>query len=143
MSGKQLAVQVTNFNREQPEASIEVNEIPIPEPSQGQVLVRITLRPINPADVFSIQGVYPGFTPKEVRGSVPGLDGVGVVEKQGPGASKYAPGTRVFGAPWDTKSGNGTWCQYQVIDEKNLIAVPEKLSDDAAAQVRFLEISLR
>lgn len=43
-------------------------------PLQGEVLVRLTLRPVNPADIFSIMGVYPGFTPASFP-AVPGLEG--------------------------------------------------------------------
>lgn len=31
-------------------------------------------RPVNPADQFSVKGVYPGFQPKELP-AVPGLEG--------------------------------------------------------------------
>ena len=46
---------------------------------------------IDPADVFSLMGVYPGFAPSSLP-AVPGLDGVGVVDKTGSGASKFKPG---------------------------------------------------
>jgi hypothetical protein len=41
---------------------------------QGEVLVRLSLRPVNPADIFSIMGVYPGFTPASFP-ATPGLEG--------------------------------------------------------------------
>ena len=44
------------YNLEQPEEAVQVVEGPIPEPGQGQVLVRLQLRPVNPADLFSVQG---------------------------------------------------------------------------------------
>lgn len=46
---------------------------------------------INPADLFSIGDVYPGFAPGSLP-AVVGLDGVGLVVKSGPGASAYKPG---------------------------------------------------
>ena len=46
----------------------------LPTCLQGQVLVRLTMRPCNPADIFSIMGVYPGFQPKALP-AVPGLEG--------------------------------------------------------------------
>ncbi len=39
------------------------------------LLLQIYLRPVNPADIFSIMGVYPGFQPKSLP-AVPGLEGV-------------------------------------------------------------------
>ncbi len=40
--------------------------------------MRVTLRPVNPADVFSLQGVYPGFRPASMP-AVPGLEGEAVL----------------------------------------------------------------
>lgn len=50
--------------------------------------------PVNPADVFSLMGVYPGFTPASLP-AVPGLEGMGVVEAVGEGATKLRVGQRV------------------------------------------------
>lgn len=50
--------------------------------------------PVNPADVFSLMGVYPGFAPGSLP-AVPGLEGMGVVEAVGEGATKLRVGQRV------------------------------------------------
>ncbi|KAL4459109.1 hypothetical protein ABPG75_013974 [Micractinium tetrahymenae] len=133
MGQTQEIVQVVEFNQEHPEQAVKVVEGPVPEPGQGEVLVRVQLRPVNPADLFSVQGVYPGFKPEKLP-AVPGLDGMGVVERSGPGASKFKPGQRVTATPFDTAKGQGTWQQYVVLPEEKLMAVPHKLSDEAAAQ---------
>ncbi|KAK9829316.1 hypothetical protein WJX72_005163 [[Myrmecia] bisecta] len=104
---------------------------PVPEPKQGEVLVRAYLRPINPTDIFSIQKTYPANPPLP---AVPGVEGVAKVERNGPGASKFKEGQRVVAAPWPTFQGEGTWQQYVAMAEKHLVAVPESLSDQAAAQ---------
>lgn len=59
---------------------------------------------------------------------------VGRVEENGPGASKFAKGTRVVAVPWGTFHGDGTWQQYTVVPEAALIAVPDSVSDEAACQ---------
>lgn len=59
-----------------------------------------------------------------------------MVEENGPGASQFAPGTRVVGVQFDTiTGGSGTWQQYMVVSEGCLLAVPDAVSDEAAAQV--------
>ncbi|KAL4427108.1 hypothetical protein ABPG77_001112, partial [Micractinium sp. CCAP 211/92] len=133
MDRSQKIVQVHQYNQEHPEKAVTVVEGPVPEPGQGQVLVRIQLRPVNPADLFSVQGVYPGFKPEKLP-AVPGLDGMGVVEQNGPGASRFKPGQRVVATPFDTLTGQGTWQQYVVVPEEKLMAVPESLSDETASQ---------
>ena len=62
---------------------IKVVEVPVPVPSAGEVLVHVRARPVNPADIFSLLGVYPGFVPKEFP-AVPGLEGAGVIAHSDP-----------------------------------------------------------
>lgn len=133
MVAKMRAVHLKEPSREDPASGVEVAEVDRPQPGQGEVLVNIILRPVNPADIFSLQGVYPGFQPKAYP-AVPGLEGVGVVEENGPGAGKYKPGQRVVGAPWPVQSGNGTWQQYMAVSEERLFPVPDDVTDEAAAQ---------
>lgn len=47
----------------------------VPVPEKGQVRVRITLRPVNPADIFGMCGTHPSFKPDALPG-VPGIEGV-------------------------------------------------------------------
>ncbi len=79
--------------------------------SPSQVLLKIRVRPVNPADVFSILGVYPGFTPASFP-CTPGLEGMGTVSKTGSAVSRVAIGDRVvpFMPPY-VQHGVGTW-QY-------------------------------
>lgn len=51
----------------------------------------------------------------------PAPAGVGVVEENGPGASKYQAGQRVVGAPWPVEKGNGTWQQFMAVREDRLV----------------------
>lgn len=60
--------------------------------------------------------------------------GVGEVESNGAGATRFKPGQRVVAAPWPTVPGIRTWQQYIVVAESDLIAVPDSVSDDAAVQ---------
>lgn len=72
-SGQNTAVEVFEFNKDDPIQGTRLVKRPVPEPGEGQVLVNILLRPINPSDVMSLIGVYPGFTTK--LPGVPGIDG--------------------------------------------------------------------
>lgn len=95
--------------------------------------MRINLRPVNPSDVFSVMGMYPGFAPKSFP-AVPGTEGVGIIEALGPDASgRLALGQRVVSFDWGTHEGNGSWQQYIVITEEKLVPVPDGVSDEAAA----------
>lgn len=56
------------------------------------------------------------------------------MEENGSGSSKFPKGTRVVAVPWGTFEGNGTWQQYAVVPEAALIAVPDSVPDESAAQ---------
>jgi len=38
---------------------LELKEVPIPKPKEGEVLVKVYYAPVNPSDVMSINGHYP------------------------------------------------------------------------------------
>ncbi|KAI8106698.1 hypothetical protein M9434_001352 [Picochlorum sp. BPE23] len=133
------AVVLKTPDMEDPAAGIEVKEVEKPS-SLGpkEVLCQMRMRPINPADIFSLMGVYPGFDcsdcNKEGTDVVPGLEGVGVVEDVGEGVS-LSKGQRVVGIPFPSvEKGNGTWQKYIVAKEDDLFPVPDSISDEHAAQ---------
>uniref|UniRef100_A0A7S0RMK9 Enoyl reductase (ER) domain-containing protein n=1 Tax=Chlamydomonas leiostraca TaxID=1034604 RepID=A0A7S0RMK9_9CHLO len=131
----QTAVQVLKFDAANYLENLKVvTDAPVPTPGDGEVLVKLLLRPVNPADIFSIMGVYPGYQPTSLP-AVAGMEGMGVVEANGPGAAKFAPGTRVTAAVWPDfrTGGKGLWQQYVAVKEEWLVAVPDDISDDAAA----------
>lgn len=131
----QTAVQVGPFPVEDWIAGVRVvNDAPVRLPQPGEVLVRISLRPINPADVFSMMGVYPGFTPKEFP-AVPGMEGVGVVVAVGPEVTKLSVGQRVTSVlQWPGfQSGNGLYQEYFTGPEDAFFVVPDDVTDEQAA----------
>ncbi|KAK9909308.1 hypothetical protein WJX75_000309 [Coccomyxa subellipsoidea] len=131
--GKQVALLVPESNRKNPDAKVDIGEKDIPKPGPGEVLVRISLRPVNPSDVYSVSLLYAGFKPQTFP-AVPGNEGVGKVVENGPAASKFPIGTRVVAVPWNTFTGDGTWQQYTAVPEDKLIAVPDSVSDESASQ---------
>ncbi|PNH10840.1 putative trans-2-enoyl-CoA reductase 1, mitochondrial [Tetrabaena socialis] len=127
----QSAVQTCVFGLD----GIAIAQVPIPEPASGEVLLRLLARPVNPADLFSALGVYPGFQPKAMP-AILGLEAVGKVIKLGPNVSgRLKEGQRVVAAEWQgTAVGNGTWQQYVSVPEEDLVPVPDDLPDEAACQ---------
>src|SRR5438309_5334272 len=80
---------------------VEVREVPVPVPSNDQVLVRVVAASVNRAD---LDGLYPRwqFTRLFLGLRAPrihslGLDVAGVVEAVGPSVTRLRPGDRVFG----------------------------------------------
>lgn len=49
----QTAVVLTGFDAEHPASMLTVKrDKPVPRPREGEVLVRVAARPVNPADVM-------------------------------------------------------------------------------------------
>eukprot|EP00208_Stichococcus_sp_RCC1054_P007997 CAMPEP_0206149306 /NCGR_PEP_ID=MMETSP1473-20131121/37710_1 /ASSEMBLY_ACC=CAM_ASM_001109 /TAXON_ID=1461547 /ORGANISM="Stichococcus sp, Strain RCC1054" /LENGTH=352 /DNA_ID=CAMNT_0053546761 /DNA_START=164 /DNA_END=1222 /DNA_ORIENTATION=- len=140
----QIAVEVSGQVKDVSEVEkvLRVNrEAEIVQPAAGEVLIRIRMRTINPADVFNVTGQsrHANADSREVFN--PGNEGVGQVELNGPGATKFEPGQRVIAAKWPGHGGAppkgrpfGTWQQYLTVPEEDLIAVPDEVDDEKAAQ---------
>jgi len=63
-----------------PVETVRVEELELPAPGSGEVLVEIKAAPINPADLNTIEGKYPV---KPALPAVPGIEGVGIVSETG------------------------------------------------------------
>jgi len=68
---------------------------PVPDPGPGQLLIRVRACGVCRTDLHVVDGDLPDPKPAVV----PGHEVVGVVERAGPGAGRFPPGTRV-GVPW-------------------------------------------
>lgn len=102
---------------------------PVPRPGPGEVLVRITAAPVNPADFAFMKGMY-GVS--KSLPTVPGWEGSGVVVAAGEGwYARYLLGKRVAcAAPED---GGGTWAEYMVTPANRCIPLRRRVSDEQGA----------
>jgi alcohol dehydrogenase, propanol-preferring len=108
------AAVVTGFDR-----PLEIVEREVPEPGDGQVLVRVEASGLCHTDIHAARGDWPV---KPVLPFVPGHEGVGIVERLGSGAVGLAVGDRVA-LPWlgyacgrcrYCVSGRETLCEAQI-----------------------------
>lgn len=107
---------------------MKLEEIPTPEPNENQVLVRIKAAGVNPVDTYIRAGTY---AQKPNLPYTPGKDGAGIVEKTGANVEKFKVGDRVLTAD----AGSGTYAEFAVFDEKQLIKLPENVSFEQGAGV--------
>ncbi len=111
----------------EPAEVLQVRDVPKPEPGLGEVLVRMIATPINPSDLLVVRGRYVKLPDPP---ATPGFEGVGVVEKAGPGLiGKLAVGKRV--TVINDKGGN--WAEYAVINARQARPVPDDLPDEQVA----------
>ncbi|CAI5982320.1 unnamed protein product [Closterium sp. NIES-65] len=118
-----------------------VTDKPVPSLGPNQVLVRMQLRPVNPADGLCAMGYYPGFAPASALPATLGLEGMGVVAALGEAAAQSAPdlavGRRVVPllALGALEAGGGAWQEYVAVDAAHVAAVPAGVRDEDAAQL--------
>ncbi|WHY96748.1 zinc-dependent alcohol dehydrogenase family protein [Peribacillus simplex] len=110
-----------------PQKVLKVENKFIQGPFEGEVLVRMTTRPINPSDLLPIRGAYSHRIPLP---SIPGYEGIGIVEEVGPSVSKELIGKRVL-----PLRGEGTWQEYVKTSADLAIVIPDSIEDYIAAQL--------
>lgn len=75
---------------------VQIEEVAIPEPGHGQVLVKVETSGLCHTDIHAARGEWPVKPPLPF---VPGHEGVGVVERLGDGVQGLSEGDRVA-VPW-------------------------------------------
>jgi NADPH:quinone reductase-like Zn-dependent oxidoreductase len=101
---------------------LEVQEVPVPRPGPGQMLVRMAASPVNPSDLMTVKGEYGIGTAYPF---VPGLEGSGTVIAVGAGLmARWMMGKRVALA---TGTG-GMWAEYAVVEASRAIPLPSGVS---------------
>ena len=105
-----------------PEA-LAIDDLPMPKAGPGEVVVRQTAIGVNFIDIYHRSGLYKLPLPSGI-----GLEGAGVVEEAGQGAS-LSPGDRVAycGGPI------GGYAGYRAMAEKHLVKLPDNIDDQTAA----------
>lgn len=138
------------------ESSVQLGEMPMPEPGPGDVVVRVGGTTVNRKDLFALVNLTgPGIRQRPPLPHINGTDTWGTVAAAGADVRDWREGTRVLVYP-GLYCGRCEWClrgetsaclSYGVIGEqcwgsqaefvrvpaKNLEAIPEGLSADARA----------
>ena len=113
---------------------LELAEVPVPEPASGQVRVRVLACAVNLSDWEYLVGrpLYARLVGGIVRPKqqVLGSDIVGIVDALGPGVDGFQVGDRVTG---DFVMIRGGFAEYACVPAKELVEVPDALSDEIAA----------
>jgi NADPH:quinone reductase-like Zn-dependent oxidoreductase len=114
---------------------LKFQDVAVPTPKEGEVLVRVKAVSINSWDWDMIRGtpifvrMWGLFSP---RHKIPGADIAGIVECVGKGVTKFKAGDEVFGDLCE--SGWGGFAEYATAKENALAIKPAYLSfEDAAA----------
>ncbi len=116
---------------------VELREVPRPEPSADEVLVRVAAASVNRADLDLIQA-RPWFARaflgiRRPRSPRIGCDVAGTVEAIGPGVTRFSAGDRVFGDLYPF--GGGSFAEYACAPQRAFLPVPDGMSFEDAATI--------
>lgn len=106
----------------------QASAVAAPTAGPGQVLVSVRAAGVNGLDWKLREGFVRDVFPLTLP-AVLGLELAGVVEAVGPEATRFKPGDRVMGP----LGGLGAYAGLVAVDEANLAATPDALSDVTAA----------
>jgi NADPH:quinone reductase-like Zn-dependent oxidoreductase len=130
MSTNRAIIQ-DGYNKDDPLATVKMITKPVPKAGPGQVVVCMTLRPINPTDFISLRNGTVGGNGKGVFGS----EGCGVIHEVGSGVSSVRKGQRVVAITGlEVFKGNGSFQDYILLDENLVWPVPEGMDEEVACQ---------
>lgn len=108
-----------------PPESLELDELPMPRPGKGEVLIEVKACGVNFPDTLIIQGLYQFKPPFPFA---PGSDVAGVVRAVGEGVKQYKPGDEVF-----AMIGWGGFAEAVVASEKVVFPKPPQMDFVTAA----------
>ncbi|MCG8586811.1 MAG: NADPH:quinone reductase [Pirellulales bacterium] len=118
--------------------NIIYGDLPTPEPTGKQVLIKMGAVAVNPIDTYIRNGANYWELPVPY---VIGCDVAGVVEAVGPDASRFTVGDRVWGSNQGLMGRQGTFAEYSAIDEGWLYPTPAEVSDEDAAAMALVGIT--
>jgi NADPH:quinone reductase-like Zn-dependent oxidoreductase len=117
---------------------IKLEQINIPEPRRGEVLIRMDSSPINPSDLSFISGKYgsPGRFPV-----TPGFEGSGTVVAHGGGILPgLRHGKRVACSP--KPGSDGTWAEYIVTSAAQCVPLPRNIDAELGSMLLINPMSV-
>lgn len=113
---------------------LRIVDVPVPQPSSGQVRIKVEAAAVNPVDLATRSGmlVEAGLlAPRDMTGL--GWDVAGEIDVLGPDTDGLAVGQKVIGLRDLLDIDLGTYAEYVVLDAAAVAAAPPRLSAVEAA----------
>jgi NADPH2:quinone reductase len=105
--------------------ALHYEDIPDPEPGEGEARVKIKAAGVNFVDIYHRMGRYPSKLPITL-----GMEGAGVIDAVGPSVDSVKPGDLVAYA-----MQQGSYAEYAIVPAWKLVRVPDQITTQQAAAV--------
>jgi NADPH:quinone reductase len=110
---------------------VRVEDVPVPEPGPGEVLVRVEVSGVNPTDWKT--RTTGGLTAGDFDVIVPDQDGAGELEAVGPGVDHARVGELVWLYECQWRRAQGSAAQFIVLPEHQAVPLPENATLEQGA----------
>lgn len=110
---------------------LTLKELPVPEPREGELLLKIHAASVNPVDYKIRAGKYPAVKSDKLP-YVLGRDASGVLERRGPGATAFKDGDALYAV---VGIDRGCYAEYVLVKESEAALKPKSLDHVTAAAV--------
>lgn len=117
----------------EPAKVLTMKKVPIPEPKSGEIRVKMKRSPIHNHDILMVRGEYGSLQDLPAIG---GTEAVGIIDAIGDNVDNLEVGMRVAVA-----GTNNTWAEYFIAAANAALAIPDGISDEAAAQLTAMPSS--
>jgi NADPH2:quinone reductase len=107
---------------------LQYEDVPVPEPKPGEVLIKVEAAALNRADLSLRKGAY-RISPDQLP-VIPGREFAGTVEKLGANVSEFQAGQRVVGYP-----SLGGYAEHAIASTSEVRPVPDGVTSAQAAAV--------
>jgi NADPH:quinone reductase len=124
--------KIVRFDQAGDASVLKLEDLPKPQPKEGEVLLKVEAIGLNRAEVMFRSGQYleqPKFP------ALLGYEASGIVEAVGPGVTGLKPGDRVSSIPSFSMTKYGTYGEYAVLPAYALAPYPANLSPVEGASI--------
>jgi alcohol dehydrogenase len=120
--------------------AVTVEEVEVPTPGPGQVLLEVHASSINPVDISVREGRRRERFPLRLPVTL-GWDVAGLVRRLGPGVTTLQPGQKVYGQASVVTGGSGAFAEYATAPAALLSRMPRNLGFTEAASLPIVGVS--
>lgn len=112
---------------------LKLDELPLTEPKQDEVRIKVKAIGLNRAEVVFREGRYLE-RPKELP-SLIGYEASGIIDALGPGVRDFAPGDKVSTIPAFSMNQYGVYGEYATVPARALAHFPDNLTFEEATSI--------
>ena len=136
--GTRQKMKIIQFHEPGPPSVMQCLEVPVPEPLQGEVLIRAHSIGVGIPDCLIRAGTYGHMPPLP---ATPGTEIAGTIEKVAPGVTTRRSGQRVYTTARERPHRGGHYAEYVTAPVEATFLLPNNVDYEAAAALANYQVA--